>query len=104
MDDVGPEVIEQALVVGDGEDAELGTLLPHLPDAGGDDLEGVDVEDQALTPARDAEGVGTDGLDGGGITVAVPDHAMADPRLLEALVAYGYRIGPSATLAELTGG
>ena len=41
---VGLEVVEQALVVGDGEDAELGPVAPHLLHALGHDLEGVDVE------------------------------------------------------------
>ncbi len=42
MDEVGDDVVEQALVVGDEHDAEL--VAAHGFDAFGDDLEGVDIE------------------------------------------------------------
>ena len=42
--DVGHELVEQALVVGDGEHAELGTRLAHGVHAAPDDAQGVDVE------------------------------------------------------------
>ena len=41
---VGRELVEQALVVGDEHDAELGPVLADLPDAAGDRAQGVDVE------------------------------------------------------------
>ena len=44
MHEVGREVVEQALVVGDQQDAELGPVGADLADALGDDAQGVDVE------------------------------------------------------------
>ena len=44
VDPVGLQVVEQALVVGDDQDAQLGTVLAHLIDTVGHDLERVDVE------------------------------------------------------------
>src|SRR5690606_2953750 len=40
---VGGEVVEEALVVRDGEHAEIGPVRAHLLDPLGDDLQGVDV-------------------------------------------------------------
>ena len=42
--DVGDELLEQALVVRDGEHAELGALLAHGAHASADDAQRIDVE------------------------------------------------------------
>src|SRR3546814_6472317 len=42
--EVGLEVLEEALVVRDGDDAEVGPVAAHLLHAGRHDLQGVDVE------------------------------------------------------------
>ena len=44
MDHVGHELLEQPLVVSDGEDAELGPVLAHGAHAARDDTQRVDVE------------------------------------------------------------